>query len=223
MIHPTRTNLLLLKEKARSVENSVGILKAKKQALIKEFLETSRPLLRSREEIRNAYGKALRELSLSLGHEGRDFIESLTVCAARDFGIEITEKSIWGLRYKDVAVHEPPVRDPGERGYDYRPTTPHLEECIGTFEKLLESMIANAAFESKLKRLGDEILRTSRKIRVLEELVYPELKRGIKTITQFIGERERESHFRLKRFKTIQQRKTRTQEPAAIESAPPRV
>jgi V/A-type H+-transporting ATPase subunit D len=46
-----------------------------------------------------------------------------------------------------------------------------------------------------------------RTIRVLEELVLPELKSRIKTITQFIGERERESHFRLKRFKTIQQKK----------------
>lgn len=206
MIHPTRTNLLLLKEKARSVENSVGILKAKKQALIKEFLDTTRPLLRSREDIRIAYGKALQELALSLGHEGRDFIESITVCTARDFWIDITEKSIWGLKYKDVTVHEAPVRDAGERGYDYRSTTPHVEECIETFEKLLESMIANAAFESKVKRLGDEILRTTRKIRVLQELVYPELKNRVKTITQFIGERERESHFRLKKFKKIRQK-----------------
>lgn len=211
MIHPTRTNLLLVKEKARSVSNSIGILKARKQALIKEFLDTTRPFLRSREDIRNTYGNALRELALSLGHEGKNAIESITVTAARDFGIDVTEKSIWGLKYKDVVIYEAPVRKPDERGYDYLSTTPHLEECIYHFEKLLESMIGNAEFENKLKRIGAEILRTTRKIRVLEELVFPDLKYQIKTITQFIAERERESYFRLKRFKEMRSEKEEDQ------------
>jgi len=51
MIHPTRTNLLLLKEKARSVTGSIGILKARRLALIREFLATSTPFLSSREKV----------------------------------------------------------------------------------------------------------------------------------------------------------------------------
>jgi V/A-type H+-transporting ATPase subunit D len=207
MIHPTRTNLLLLKDKARSVSNSISILKARKQALIKEFLDTARPFLRSREDIRNTYGKALQELALSLGHEGNDTIESITVTTARDFGIDVIEKSIWGLKYKDIVTRDSSVREPDERGYDYLSTTPHLEECAHYFEKLLEEMIKNAEFENKLKRIGAEILRTTRKIRVLEELVFPNITRQVKTITQFIAERERESFFRLKRFKGMESEK----------------
>jgi len=208
MIHPTRTNLLLLKEKTRSVSNSTGILKARKQALIKEFLDTTRPFLRSREDIRNTYGNGLQELALSLGHEGKEMIESIAIATERDFRIDITEKSIWGLKYKDVIVHDAPVREPDERGYDRLSTTAHLDEAIDLFEKLLEAMIENAEFESKIKRLGEEIMRTTRKIRVLEELVFPELQHQIKTITQFIAERERESHFRLKKFKEILRKET---------------
>ena len=201
MIHPTRTNLLLLKEKVISVEGSMGILKAKRQALIREFLSTVMPFIKSRDEIRNIYGKAILELALSLGHEGRDNIESITFAAKRDIGIEIIEKSIWGLKYRDVVTHETAVRIPDERGYDYFSTTPHLEECINGFEKILESMLKLAAFENKLKRLGYEILRTTRKIRVLEERVMPDLKRQISAISQYLGEREREAYYRLKRFK----------------------
>jgi V/A-type H+/Na+-transporting ATPase subunit D len=196
MIHPTRTNLLMLKDKARSADNSMRILKARKQALIKEFLDTTRPFLRSRTEIRNIYGKAIQELALSLGHEGNDSIESIAAVTARDFRVEITEKSIWGLKYKEVTAADSAVRDPGERGYDYLSTTPHL------FEKILESMIGMAAFESKLKRLGEEIIRTTRKIRVIEERVLPDLRDDIKTIVHHIGEREREAFYRLKRFKS---------------------
>jgi V/A-type H+-transporting ATPase subunit D len=201
MIHPTRTNLLTLKEKAGSVVNSMRILKARKQALIKEFLDTTRPFLRSRTELRSIYAKAIQELALSLGHEGTDTIESITVVTARDFRVEVTEKSVWGLKYKEVTALEPAVRDPGKRGYDYLSTTPHLEECMYLFEKVLESMVELAAYESKLKRLGVEIIKTTRRIRMLEERVLPDLRKDIKTIAQYIGEREREAFFRLKQFK----------------------
>ena len=203
MIHPTRTNLLLLKEKSRSVVNSIGILKARKQALIKEFLAATLPFLRSREDIRESYGKALRELALSLGHEGRENIESIVIATLRDFGVDVIEKSIWGLRYKDILFHDVPLRDPDKRGYDEFATTPHLEEGTALFEKLLESMLHIAQYESKLKRLGDEIMRTTRRVKVLEEMVLPGLKQQVRTITQYIGERERESFYRLKRVKSI--------------------
>ena len=202
IIHPTRTNLLLLKEKSRSISNSIGILKARRQALIQEFLNTTAPFLRSREDIRKTYGKALDEMALSLGHEGKSGIESITFAVERDMGVDIIEKSIWGLKYKDLVVNKNPVRETDQRGYDFRSTTPHLEEGIYLFEKVLESMLEIAAFENKLKRLADEITRITRKIKVLEERVLIELKHQIKTITQYIGERDRESYYRLKKFKS---------------------
>jgi V/A-type H+-transporting ATPase subunit D len=190
MIHPTRTNLLLLKEKSASIENSISILTARRQALIREFLDTSLPFMRSREDIR-----------------GKSAVESLTCSAARDVSVDIIEKRIWGLRYMDILLKESLVRDPDQRGYDLRTTTPHIEEGIYLFEKVLESMVGLAAYENKLKRLGDEITRISRKIKVLEERVLPGLKRHIRTIAQYIGEREREAYYRLKRFKGITDRK----------------
>jgi V/A-type H+/Na+-transporting ATPase subunit D len=207
MIHPTRTNLLMLKEKSRSIVNSIGILKARKQALIKEFLAATLPFLRSREDIKKSYGKAIRELAISLGREGKDLIESLTLATERDFGIEVQEKSIWGLRYKDIAYHDTPVRQPEQRGYYEPHTTPHLDDGISLFEKLLENMLQIAEYESKLKRLGDEIVRTSRRIKVLEEMVLPMVKQQIRTIGLYIGERERESFYRLKRVKGILEKK----------------
>ncbi len=203
MIHPTRTNLLLLKEKSRSVLNSIGILKARKQALIKEFLAATLPFLRSREDIRKSYGKAVRELLIATGREGEDNIASIALASEREFRIDVIEKSIWGLRYKDIVFHDAPVRDADQRGYDEYSTTPHVDLAANLFEKLLESMLHIAEYESKLKRLGVEISRTTRRIKVLEELVLPGLRSSIKTIAQYIGERERESFYRLKRVKNI--------------------
>lgn len=203
MIHPTRTNLLLLKEKIRSVTGSVGILKARRLALIREFLAISAPFLRSRDEIKAAYAQALARLHLALGHEGEDFLASLTGVTARDLGVEIVERSVMGLSYRDVSITENAVRTPERRGYDYLPTSPHLEEAIAKFEAILSEMLEVAVFESRMRRIGDEILRTSRRIRVLEERLLPSLHQYLKRIAQYIGERERESHYRLKQFKRL--------------------
>jgi V/A-type H+-transporting ATPase subunit D len=203
MIHPTRTNLLLLKEKSRSVVNSIGILKARRQALIREFLSATIPFLRSRDEVNSMYTEAIKELRFSLGHEGTDYIGSLVITTGREFGVEIAEKSVMGLRYRDVKAHESAVRAPDERGYDYLSTTSHLEESIHLYETIVESMLEMAAYESKLKRLSEEIRRITRRIRVLEERIQPALREQIKSIGQYIVEREREAYYRLKRFKAI--------------------
>lgn len=203
MIAPTRTNLLLLKEKIRSVTGSIGILKARRLALIKEFLAMSTPFLRSREEIKAAYARALARLHVALGHEGEDFVSSLEGVTARDPGVEIVERSVMGLSYREINITEEPVRTPDQRGYDYRHTTPHLEEAIAQFEAILAEMLKVAVFESRMKRIGDEIVRGSRRIRVLEERMLPALHQDLKDIAQYIGERERESYYRLKRFKRL--------------------
>jgi V/A-type H+-transporting ATPase subunit D len=195
--------LLLLKEKSRSVVNSVGILKARRQALIREFLRTTIPFLQSREEVKKMFAEGIRELGLSIGHEGRNYVESLALSANKELGVEIAEKSIMGLHYRDLTTYESALRSPDARGYDYLSTTTHLEESIHLFEMIVDSMLELASFDSKLKRLSAEIQRIARRIRVLEERILPALQDRIKSIAQYIAEREREAYYRLKRFKEI--------------------
>lgn len=200
MIHPTRTNLLLLKEKSRSVQNSTGILKARRQALIRELLAATAPFLKSRDAVQAAYGSAIRELALSVAIEGDAFMESIEAVAEHDLQIKIADRNVMGIHYREVTFQESPVRKVDGRGYDYRATTAHLEETFHLFETVLESMLEIAAWESRLKRLGEEIVVVTRRIRVLEERVLPGLRRQVSSISQFLEEREREATYRLKRF-----------------------
>jgi len=202
MIHPTRTNLLLLRERAASVTDSVAILKARRQALIRRFLEAVQPFVRSRDAIRGDYGRALAELRLATGHEGAAWIEGLAATAARPVGVDVAERIVFGLRYREFVPYGPFERSPAERDYDYTVSAPHLEEAIHGFEKVLAAMLEIAAYESRLKILGEEIIGVTRRVRVLEERVLPRLRTQIRAIAQYLGEREREAHFRLKRFKS---------------------
>ena len=205
MIHPTRTNLLLLKEKSSSVSNSISILKSRRQALIIEFLKTSNPYLESRKTIRKLYGDSIAHLFFSIGLEGEDLINSMTEVSARDFNIEITGRKLWGLEYKEISPRESAVRGINKRNYDIRFTTPNLEEATWRFEKIVDAILDIAEYDNKLQRLSREIIQTTRRVRVLEERVLPRLKEEIKSITQYLGERERETYYRLKQFKEIKQ------------------
>lgn len=202
MIHPTRTDLLQLQEKTVSVANSAAILKARRQALIRGFLESVRPFVQSRDAIRADYGRAIEELRLSLGHEGSAFVAALAALSEREIGVDVEERNLLGVHYRDLVAHGPFVRKPGDRAYDFSVTTPHLEESIHRFETVLETLLEVAAFESRIKRLGEEILRITRRTRVLEERVLPRLRLEARAIEQFLAEREREANYRLKKFKT---------------------
>lgn len=201
MIQATRTNLLLLKERRRAVVNCAGILKGRRQALIKKFLEVGRPLLASREQTRNRYARGIEELQTSIGLEGQDYIASLAMISERHLGVKVIEMNLLGLRYRDLEEAESASRSPVDRGYDYPATTGHLDETMQLFETIVEEMLAMARYEGMFRRLGEELLRITRRIRVLEERVLPELHQEIRGISQYLAERERESYYRLKLFK----------------------
>lgn len=201
MIHPTRTNLLMLKDKSASVSNSIGILKSRRQALIIEFLKTSTPYLESRRTIRELYGDAIAHLHFSIGQESDGRLESLASVSARDFSIAINRRKLWGLEYKEISHRETAERQINNRNYDYRFTTANLEEAVYRFEKIVDIILDIAEYDNKLQRLSREIIQTTRRVRVLEERILPRLKGEIRTITQYLGERERETYYRLKQFK----------------------
>jgi len=203
MIHPTRTNLLLLKEKSLSVNNSINILKSRRQVLIIEFLKTSTPYLESRKSIRKLYGDGIVALLFSIGHLGETTVDSISEVTAREFLVEITSRKLWGLEYKEISPRDSALRNILARNYDVRVTTTNLEEAIWRFEQIVDAILDIAEFDNKLQRLSREIIQTTRRVRVLEERILPQLRQEIRSITQYLGERERETYFRLKQFKEI--------------------
>ena len=203
-LQPTRTNLLLLKERLLIIGSCTVILKGRRQALIRELLQVTRPLMHSRDEVSRAYARALAGLRVSTAREGEPALAGLCAAGRRDLAIEVVERNLLGLRYREVLSHETVVRDVTERPYDLYGSTPWLEESIAEFEGIVEEMLALASFEGKFRRLAEELIRLTRRIRVLEERVEPALRHDIRQMAGYLAERDRESHFRLKRFKNYQ-------------------
>jgi V/A-type H+-transporting ATPase subunit D len=200
-LQPTRTNLLLLRDRLRIVGICTVILKGRRQALIRELLQVTRPLLQSRDEVSRAYARALAGLQVSTACEGEPALAGLAVASRRELAITVAEHNLLGLHYREVLAHETVAREVTERPYDLLGSTPWLEEAIAEFEGIVEEMLALATFEGKFRRLAEELIRLTRRIRVLEERVEPALRSEIRAMTNYLAEREREGYFRLKRFK----------------------
>ncbi|TLM65845.1 MAG: V-type ATP synthase subunit D [Deltaproteobacteria bacterium] len=200
-LQPTRTNLLLLRERLRIVASCTVILKGRRQVLIRELLQVTRPLMQSRDEIARAYARALGDLAVSAAREGGTALAGLAAASRHELAVEVAECNLLGLHYREVVTHETVARDATARPYDLYGSTPWLEEAIAGFEGIVEEMLVLATFEGKFRRLAEELIRLTRRIRVLEERVAPGLQAEIREMAQYLAERERETHFRLKRFK----------------------
>ncbi len=206
LTQPTRTNLRLLRERVTAVVGCNVILKGRRQVLIKELLAIGRPFLHSREALRRQLGEAIVDLSEASQREGESYIASLALSNRRPFPIHIRERNLLGLRYRDVESDESVRRRLDERGYDYPSVTPQLDTALAHFEEVVEKTLELARYEGVFRRLAEELQRLTRRIRVLEERLLPTLRGEIHRILQYLGEREREEYFRLKRFKERRER-----------------
>lgn len=202
MTAPNRTHLLRLQDRRATVGRSLTVLKARRQALILEFLASSRLYLRSRREVRALLRRAGDKVHLAMGHEGEAVVDSTAAASRRATPLGITAGNILGVGYHDIAVPESIGGGPDDRAFDVRQMSPRLEEAVDLGERLAREMLVIASYENRLKRLGEAILQVSRRARVLEERLLPGLTADIRATKQHIGEREREEYYRLKRFKS---------------------
>mgnify|MGYP001193213298 CR=1 FL=1 len=115
--------------------------------------------------------------------------------------MEVAEENLLGLRFYDLKMHETVARNFDQRPYDMLGSSAWTDEAIQEFEGIVEEMLSLARFEGKFRRLAEELVRLTRRIRVLEERVTPELQQEIRAMAHYLAEREREAYFRLKRFK----------------------
>lgn len=200
-IKPTRSNLLITKEKLGSHYSILSILKARRAALIKELLSSIEPFLKSREEIRKIFSKAIFTHKISLSADGSDYHRALENVNKREFPVRIVSNNIYGLSYREIECYENIFLKYSERKYSPQTNSYALEESLSMTELVIDEIIKLTNYENKLKVITEEVIRLSRKIKILEDKLIPQLRHKIKEITDYLNERERENYFRLKLYK----------------------
>jgi V/A-type H+/Na+-transporting ATPase subunit D len=100
-----------------------------------------------------------------------------------------------------VTKGESPVKSSFTRGYSVTGVSSRVDETAEKFEHILDVIIEYADIETRLKRLGEEINKTNRRVNALEQITVPALREQVAYISQTLDERAREDLFRLKKVK----------------------
>jgi len=199
-VSPTRMNLLQRKQQAKVAVQGVDLLKRKRDALVADFFNIVRQSLAARERLTAACREAYVMLALAKAWEGREALEAAALADRREVLVDIEVRNVWGTKIPEVAVKEV-GRTLLERGHNPATTSARTVESAANFEEVLRAIIETAATEIKLKKIGQEIKKTTRRVNALEQVVIPRLYGEIRFITAVLEQRAREDVFRLKRIK----------------------
>ena len=208
----TRTELLAVGARATLAERGRDLLVDKRNQLMKEFRRTADRAMADADALEHAAAEASIRLATAEALDGPESVRSAALVSTGDVPVTTRTLSIMGVRVPDIERGQV-GRSRTERGYSLLGTSARIDDAADAFEDELDLLLDVAAREIRLRRLAEEIGRTTRRVNALEHVVIPELRRRQRRIRLVLDEREREEHFRLRRAKPRHVRARRTQEP----------
>lgn len=196
----TRMGLLQTRARRRTVFKGVGLLRSKREALAHDFFKLVHGLLEGREQLEGSLRDAAKALTLARALEGEEVLASLAVAGAREIPVEIERRKVWGIPTPEVSSPRL-LRAPDARGASPLGFSLGAAEAARSHEEVLEILLNICSREIRMRRLGEEIRKTSRRINALEQFLIPNLDGEVSRIELGLEEREREDLARRKRFK----------------------
>lgn len=207
-VRPTRSELLERKQQITLAEQGMDLLKQKRDALLIEFMSVMDETLRLSSDLQRTTNEAQYSLALAKAVDGVVSVRSAAFATRGEISIDMTGTKIMGISVPVVTKGESPLRTSFTRGYAITSVSSRIDETADKFERILDVIIEYADIETRLKRLGEEIQKTNRRVNALEQITVPSLKEQVSYIRQALDERAREDLFRLKKVKKkIEQKK----------------
>ena len=199
-VNPTRMQLLALKGQIVTAAEGARLLKGKRDALMREFQSAVDTVIDSRQELTDLCRAGMNTVNAAKALEGEFCLESAAMGTRRALPLEVRDKRIWGVAVPEIELRDI-VRAFDARGYNPATTPVIVEETAAAFEKILNQALVIAVQETRLRRLGEEIRKTSSRVNALEQILIPGLRSDVAGILAVLEERSREETFRLKRLK----------------------
>lgn len=206
-IRPTRTELLQKKGQISLADQGKDLLKQKRDALLMEFMTVIDETLRLSEKLEKATREAQFALAIAEAVDGVVNVKSVAFATKGRVNVDVSGIKIMGISVPEVVKVDTPLRSTLERGYGITGASSRIDETAERFEKILDAIVESAGIETKLKRLGEEIQKTNRRVNALEQIFIPDLKEQVSYIQMTLEERAREDLFRLKRVKASLEKK----------------
>jgi len=197
-IHPTRMELLALKKRVKIAERGRDLLREKLDALMIKFFQLIREISNLRERTHEVLFQAYKDFSDAQMRMGFMGMLQTSLSVENRFLAEASSRNIIGVNIPVIETKSIPFKN-----YPYNPlnTSIKLDEGVLKMDKAIKLISELAENEVAVKRLGEAIASTKRRVNCLEYIIIPRMINTIKYIQMHLEEREREDLFRLKRIK----------------------
>lgn len=215
-INPTRMELLSLKNRTKLAVKGHGLLKEKRDALIKEFfdiLDRVKGVREAAERSLKEANEALLEAQIAMGDLA---VRKASLSVKESIDVDIKSRSVMGVSVPvtNVKMEERSIID---RGYSFSDTTIQLDEAAKKFEGSIKFLIELGEVEKTIFLLAEEIEATKRRVNALEHIMIPRFENTEKYIDMRLQEMERENFVRLKMIRSTIEKKDNEAKEAAIE------
>ena len=200
-VRPTRSELLERRGQIQLAEQGMDLLKQKRDALLIEFMSVMDETLRLSGSLQKTVSDAQYSLAVAQAVDGNVSVHSVALATKGEITVDMTGTKIMGVSVPVVTKGESPIRSSFTRGYAVTGVSSRVDESADKFERILDVIIEYADIETRLKRLGEEINKTNRRVNALEQVTVPALNEQVTYIRQTLDERAREDLFRLKKVK----------------------
>lgn len=215
-INPTRMELVSLKNRTKLAVKGHGLLKEKRDALIKEFfdiLDRVKGVREAAERSLKEANEALLEAQIAMGDLA---VRKASLSVKESIDVDIKSRSVMGVSVPvtNVKMEERSIID---RGYSFSDTTIQLDEAAKKFEESIKFLIELGEVEKTIFLLAEEIEATKRRVNALEHIMIPRFENTEKYIDMRLQEMERENFVRLKMIRSTIEKKDNEAKEAAIE------
>jgi V/A-type H+-transporting ATPase subunit D len=199
-VYATRSELLARRARIKLATQGGELLKERRGALIKEFDRLGASVLESIEVLDREIAGAGQLLGIAIADEGREPLESAALAAEEGIGVAIHTRTVAGVQIVEIEKGEVERARTG-RGYSLVATSARIDAVAERFESVLARLLEVAALELSVRRLADEIARTTRRMNALEHVVVPRLEAEQARIALVREAREVEDRVRLRRMR----------------------
>ncbi len=197
-VSATRSELLARRAQIALAVQGRELLKEKRSALLREFNRLGASVLEAMQALERGATDAGRLLGDAVAAHGPEQVHSAALAAEGEVKLALLTRSVAGVAIVEIEK-EAVARPRTGRGYSLAATTARIDAAAESFEALLDALLEVAALELSLRRLADEIKRTTRRVNALEHVVVPRLEAERASIALVLEEREREGRIRLLR------------------------
>jgi V/A-type H+/Na+-transporting ATPase subunit D len=200
-VSATRSELLARRARIGLATQGRDLLKERRSALVHEFHRLGASALDSIDQFDRDAADASRQLGLAVAAAGPEPVASAAFAAQGEVELSVRTRSVAGVAIFEIDTTAV-ARARTARGYSLTATGARTDTVAERFEAVLDKLLDIAALELSIRRLADEIARTTRRMNALEHVVLPALETERAHIALVLEEREMEDRVRLRRARS---------------------